>query len=71
MTSIDLILFETKARFRRAYDAYRMAMVSAHEALPEAPNLFECIDKSVIDYYCRCADDLNRVELMQQKLNNL
>lgn len=70
MHSLELIELEAKARFRRAYDAYRAAMVSAHEALPDAPNLFECIDKNVIDFYCRCADDLNRVEVMQKALSN-
>lgn len=70
MNSFDLIELKAKGRFHQAYDAYRVAMVSAHDAFPEAPNLFECIDKSVIDYYCRCADDLNRVELMREVLFN-
>lgn len=70
MSSTDLLLLEAQAKFRRAYDAYREAMTSAHEALPNASNLFECIDKGVIDFYCRCADDLNRIEVMHAVLNN-
>lgn len=68
MTHLELIELEAKARCERATTAYHEAFMSAHENIPDAPNILDCIADSVLDFYCRSVDDLQRARKMRQAL---
>jgi hypothetical protein len=70
MNSLELIELQAKARCQRAWEAYHTAMMSAHENIPDAPNLLDCIAESVLDFYCRSVEDLDRVQKMRATLTN-
>ena len=65
MNSLDLLVFQAEARFRLAYEAYHVAFMSAHENIPDAPNILDCIEKSVLDNYHRTHEDYLRAVKMR------
>ena len=44
--------------------------MSAHEAIPDAPNILDCIPKYILDHYFRSHEDYLRAVKMRNSLSN-
>ncbi|AEC53190.1 hypothetical protein SCRM01_244 [Synechococcus phage S-CRM01] len=67
---LDLIVYQTEQRFRQAYEQYHQAFMSAHDNIPDAPNILDCIAPSILDYYFRSHEDYFRAVKMRDALTN-